>query len=407
MGDVPGAATHASARPAYCSPNAAELVLPLLAVLTAIARPMPRGGKPRILMVSANAYPVMGGVETHVHEVAPRLARAGLDVTVLATDRAGEQPVRERWDEVPVRRVRSWPRQRDYYLAPGVMRAIRGGQWDLVHCQGYHTFVPPAAMLACLVADIPYVLTFHSGGHPSLLRTRLRFLQHAAMRPLLSRARKLIAVSSFEAQSFSRHLRLPAARFVTIPNGAEMPWPAGTPLPAEDPSLILSVGRLERYKGHHSVIAALPYVLQERPQVHLRIAGAGPYEQELRRLARTAGVEDRVEIGSVPPTDRAGMVALVAQAALVTLLSEYEAHPVAVTEALALNRRVLVADTSGLSEFATRGLARAIPLGSTPQETARAMLEQLEAPPPVDVSLPTWDECAARLASLYLRILGR
>ena len=38
------------------------------------------------------------------------------------------------------------------------------------------------------------------------------------------------------------------------------------------------------------------------------------------------------------------------QAALVVLLSEYETHPIAVLEAVALGRPALVAATSGLSE---------------------------------------------------------
>ncbi|MFN8528578.1 MAG: hypothetical protein U0670_08200 [Anaerolineae bacterium] len=40
------------------------------------------------------------------------------------------------------------------------------------------------------------------------------------------------------------------------------------------------------------------------------------------------------------------MSRLLARASLVVLFSEYEAHPVAVMEALSLRRPVLVADTS-------------------------------------------------------------
>jgi glycosyltransferase involved in cell wall biosynthesis len=358
-------------------------------------------------MVSANAYPVMGGVETHIYEVAPRLRQAGFAVSVLTTDRTGTLPTHDQINGVSIMRVPSWPRDRDYYLAPGVARTIQRGNWNLVHCQGYHTFVPPLAMLASLRAGIPYVLTFHSGGHGSRLRTQLRSIQDLAMRPLLARARRLIAVSDFEADSFSRRLRLPPTRFMTIPNGTEMVLPAGVSLESDDPSLILSVGRLERYKGHHRVIGALPHVIKLIPEARLRIVGAGPYESELVRFAREHGVADRVEIGSIPPTDRAGMATLLARAALVVLLSEYEAHPVAVAEALALRRRVLVADTSGLSELAKRNLARAIPLNSSPEETAQAVVEQLRSPAPPQFDLPTWDECAGELGQIYRSVLAR
>jgi glycosyltransferase involved in cell wall biosynthesis len=362
--------------------------------------------RPRILMVSANAYPVMGGVETHIYEVAPRLARSGFDVTLLTTDRSGTLAARDEINGVPIRRVRSWPERRDYYFAPGLLRWFRRERWDLVHCQGYHTLVPPLAMLASTLARLPYLVTFHSGGHGSRLRTRLRGAQHLALRPLLARARRLIAVSQFEREFFSRELRIPADRFATIPNGTEMALPPDYAAEDEEPSLILSVGRLERYKGHHRVIAALPYVIREIPDARLRIVGAGPYESELRRLASESGVDSRIEIGSIAPSERSAMAALLARAGLVTLLSEYEAHPVAVAEALAMRRRVLLADTSGLSELAERGMARAIPLESDAAQTAKAIVEQLRSPPPGDLELPTWDDCTSRLANVYREVLA-
>jgi glycosyltransferase involved in cell wall biosynthesis len=163
---------------------------------------------------------------------------------------------------------------------------------------------------------------------------------------------------------------------------------------------------LESYKGHQRVLAALPHLVDDMPDVRLRVVGSGPYESELRRLAQELNIQDRVEIGPIPPTDRVAMATLMSTAGLVTLLSEYEAHPVAVTEALALGRRVLVADTSGLSEFARRGQAMAIPLDSSPAEVASAIRAALRRPPPEAVAIPTWDDCAARLAQTYRSVLA-
>ncbi len=357
-------------------------------------------------MVSANAYPVMGGVETHVWEVAPRVARAGFDVTILTTDRTGRLARHERLNGVPATRMTAWPAGRDWYLAPGILRAVAHGHFDLVHCQGYHTFVPPVAMLAALSAAVPYVLTFHSGGHGSQLRNRLRGPQRAAMRPLLARAQHLIAVSEYEADFFSHELHLPATRFTTIYNGAAMDWPAAGSTANDDRPLILSVGRLERFKGHHRLIAALPEVLRSCPEARLRIVGAGPYEDELRRLAAASPAADRIEIGGIDPAARGEMATTLASASVVALLSEYEANPIAVMEALSLRRRVLVADTTGLSELARKGLAHAIPIDSTDEQIATAILALLATAPPVTVELPTWDACAASLVEVYREVLG-
>jgi glycosyltransferase involved in cell wall biosynthesis len=100
------------------------------------------------------------------------------------------------------------------------------------------------------------------------------------------------------------------------------------------------------------------------------------------------------------------MAEALSQAALVMLLSEYETHPIAALEAVALGRPVLVADTSGLSELATRGLAKAIPLNSTPQQVAAAVLDQIRTPwVPPSIRLPTWDDCTAGLIALYQQVV--
>src|SRR5512144_2947678 len=164
----------------------------------------------RILMITPRYFPDMGGVETHVAEVSRRLACASADVTILTTDRTGRLPSSEQIDGVNIRRVRAWPAQRDYYFAPGIARIMAEGVWDVVHCQSYHTLVAPLAMLAAKRSNIPYVVTFHGGGHSSRIRTALRGGQWTLLRPLLARANRLIAIAKFEIALYSSRLRLPS-----------------------------------------------------------------------------------------------------------------------------------------------------------------------------------------------------
>ncbi|MER9637939.1 glycosyltransferase family 4 protein [Mesorhizobium sp. M0228] len=359
----------------------------------------------RILMVAARCYPFIGGIETHIQEVGPRLVARGHAVDVLTTDPSGELPAEEEVRGMRVQRVPAWPRGRDLYVAPGIYTAIRRGAWDLIHFQGYNSFVAPIGLLATLRGDLPFILTFHSGGHSSRLRNAVRGTQHALLRPLVSRAARLIGVSEFEASFFSARMRVPRERFVVIPNGAAMPAPS--PGIKVDPHLIVSGGRLERYKGHQRAIAALPELIRRVPDVRLHIVGTGPYEGELRRLVATLGLERRVTIASIPGSDRQNMADLLASAALFVLFSEYEAHPIAVMEALSLRRPVLVSDTSGLRELAANGLCRAIPPNAGPGELAAAMAEELEAHRQVaDLALPDWDACAHALSHVYNDVLG-
>jgi glycosyltransferase involved in cell wall biosynthesis len=360
-------------------------------------------------MVTPRYLPHMGGVESHVHEVARRLARRGVELTVLTTEPGGRLPAREESEGVTIRRVPAWPSNKDYYVAPGLYRAIVQGGWDIVHVQSYHTLVAPLAMWAALRARVPYVVTFHGGGHSSRLRNALRGVQLALLRPLLARATRLIAIASFEIEYYSRRLHVPRNRFVLIPNGSDLPRRVNTdPQGASAGNLIASVGRLERYKGHHRIIAALPYILGEIPDARLWIAGTGPYESALRGLAGRLGVADRVEIRSIPPMEREKMADELSKVALVVLLSEFETHPIAVLEALALGRPALVADTSGLGELARQGYAQAIPLNSAPQEVAAAVLTQLRQPQvSQSLNLPSWDDTTTQLLTLYNNVGGR
>ncbi|TPL43625.1 glycosyltransferase family 4 protein [Mesorhizobium sp. B2-4-6] len=359
----------------------------------------------RILMVAARCYPFMGGTETHIQEVGPRLVARGHAVDVLTTDPSGELPVEEEVGGMRVRRVPAWPRELDLYVAPGIYTAIRRGAWDLLHFQGYSTFVVPIGLLAAVRGQLPFVLTFHSGGHSSRLRNAIRSTQHMLLRPLVAQAARLIGVSEFEADFFSRRMGVPRERFVVIPNGAAMPAPS--PGVKVDPHLIVSGGRLERYKGHHRAIAALPALIRRVPDVRLHIVGTGPYEGELRRLVATLGLERRVTIAGIRASERQQMADLLASAALFVLFSEYEAHPVAVMEALSLRRPVLVSDTSGLRELAANGLCRAISCNADAGELATAMAEELEAHREVpDLALPDWDACAQALSDVYCNVLG-
>ena len=363
-------------------------------------------GKIRILMVAVRFYPFMGGMETHVYEVTRRLARMGADVTVLTLNPEGKLPAHEDLEGVHIRRVQAWPNKRDFSIAPDIYRIINQENWDVVHAQGYHTLVPPLAMLAARRAKVPYVLSFHSGGHSSGLRNASRVIQWRVLQPLLARAQRLVAVSRFEADFFAKQLGITPQQFVVIPNGSQLPELSEALAPA-DPAqkLIVSVGRLEKYKGHHRVLQALPLVLERYPQTRLHIVGSGPYEANLWALAKELRVADRVKIEPIPPQDREGMARLLSQASLMTLLSEYEAHPISVTEALARHCPVLVADTSGLHEFAERNEARAVPLESTPDIIAAAIMNQFEHPlVATDVKLPTWEDCATELLTLYSTI---
>ncbi len=361
---------------------------------------------PRVAMVATRTLPSIGGVEIHVNEVAPRLADAGIDLSVLTTDPGATLPHEDRIGHARLLRFKAWPVKRDFSVAPGLARAIRYGGWNLVHVQGYQSLTAPLAMRSAAAAHIPYLVTLHSGGHSSLFRKALMPLQWTSLRPLLAHAALLIAVSDFEASLFAERLGLSRDRFVVIPNGSDLPAPRAPRSSAGRP-LVASIGRLVRYKGHHRVLGAFPRLLGRMPDARLRIAGAGPEAERLIRMAGRLGIADRVTVEAVQPGDREAMSSLLSEAALVVLLSEYEAQGIVAYEALSRGTPVLVSYAAALRELADRSLAAAVRVDASEDEIAEAMIRELGAShAEVAVDLPTWDECAARLVDTYRSVLG-
>jgi glycogen synthase len=361
----------------------------------------------RVLVVTPRYFPYMGGVENHVYQVTRRLAARGVQVTLLTTDPRQRLPAHEQNAGVEIRRVPSWPAREDLFFAPQVYSQVLSGNWDVVHVQSYHTLVAPLAMLAARQAGLPYLVTFHGGGHSSPLRSRLRGAHRGLLRPLLRGAQRLVATARFEIEAYGRELGLPPERFALIPNGSDLDL-AGPP-PPRQPGLIASLGRLERYKGHQHILAAMPHILARAPHARLWIAGEGPYRPELERLARRLGVSRQVDIHAVPAAQRATWAAQLRRVSLAVLMSEFETHPMALLEALACGCQALVADTSGLSELAQDGYAAAVPLGSPPERTAAQALALLERSPASRPAppLPSWEACTTALLDLYTAAASR
>ena len=357
-------------------------------------------------MFTSRFLPLAGGVETHVDEVSRRLVAKGIDVTVLTADSTGHLPHREERHGVVVRRFPIYPRRGDIYVSPALMREIRAGPYDLVHVQGLTRLLPPLVIRAAERRGVPTVVTFHTGGHSSRWRMAIRGSQRRAVAPLLRRADALVAISKGEEQIFRQALGPGGPPLSFIRNGAEALPVGQVPDGLTGSPLVVSVARLERFKGHHRLIEAMPALCRTTPAPHLVIVGRGPYDGRLHRLAKKLGVQDCVTFTSFEATQRAELGALLGACDVFALMSDYEGHPIAVLEALAAGCKVVVSSSPGLDELAAYENVDTLDTSAGPDELADLLKSAAAKPRGSAPVLPSWDECVEELLDLYRQVVS-
>ena len=88
-------------------------------------------------------------------------------------------------------------------------------------------------------------------------------------------------------------------------------------------------------------------------------------------------LESVVTIDCIPPGDRERMAQSLAQAAVVAAMSDYESHPVAVMEAVALGIPTVGLDTAGVGDLVRAGLVRGVPKQASPRMIAEVLVSAL------------------------------
>jgi glycosyltransferase involved in cell wall biosynthesis len=109
--------------------------------------------------------------------------------------------------------------------------------------------------------------------------------------------------------------------------------------------LLLNVKRLHPLAGQRYVIEAMNEIIRLHPDTRLVICGAGPMLEELKAVARSAGVERHVTFAGM--IDNATIAHYCAAADLFVLPSLLEALPTVAVEALASGTPVVSSDNPG------------------------------------------------------------
>ncbi len=357
----------------------------------------------RIAIVAPLYRPAIGGVETHVEQLATRLAAAGEAVEVITQTSDRGLPWSETLDGVLVRRFGVIAHSDHYPFSPGLARFLRrqGAGYDLIHAHNYHAL---PALMATLVRGAPLVFTPHYHGRSdSAFRNALHRPYRLLGSRILDRSVKVIAVAPAEARLLADHFPGSAAKTVVVPNGVDAERiSAATPFEHGDSTVVLCAGRLDTYKRLDRTIRALAHL---EPRFVLRITGDGPARIELEDLVRELGLERRVEFLGRVEVDQLYRWFRTADVYVTT--SEIEAMPVTPLEALSGGARVVASDIPahrGTARFAGERLSL-VPLSADPPGLAAAIRAAAESDPPGG-SIPTWGNVLDSTTAIYREALS-
>ena len=141
--------------------------------------------------------------------------------------------------------------------------------------------------------------------------------------------------------------------------------------------LLLNVKRLHPLAGQRTLIEAMTDVVRVFPDTRLVICGTGPLMEDLRRSARSGGVERHVVFAGL--VDNSTVARYCAAADLFVLPSVLEALPTVVVEALACGTPVISSDNPGGLELnGVFGPDVSIVAGEQPIALGKAIVEFLQ-----------------------------
>ena len=163
-----------------------------------------------------------------------------------------------------------------------------------------------------------------------------------------------------------------------LPTPAEARRQRGLPLSGP---LIGIVGRLQRWKGMHVLIAAMPEILAAHPNAHCVIVG-GPHTPEpdypafLESQVRELGIETQVTLAGLQHDIPEWMQAM----DVIVHASDHEPFGIVVIEAMALGKAVVAGNAAGPTEIITEGVDGVLtPYGDAPA-LACAVTRYLDEP---------------------------
>ncbi len=305
------------------------------------------------LLIVANAYyPLIGGAETHINNLAKNLAKKGVKVAVYTTYFGAEKATQEEnWNNHTIKRFSYFNPIIPYTLSKELVSAVneRIKAGTIVHLQGYGKGIYDSVAKLCVKRNIPYVLTAHGFFHTKKFSFFKNIYERTLGKYLVKNASVCIALT---AMQIDKYKSLGAKRIEVVPNGVDLNLFKNTKK-KRNAEEILFVGRLSENKGIDILVKAFDKLKKEFPHAKLRIAGKDwGYKKELDALIKELNIKCIDFTGEIEQKD---LIELYNTCGIFVLPSRYEGFGIVQLEAMACGAPVIATRAKGASAVIENG----------------------------------------------------
>jgi glycosyltransferase involved in cell wall biosynthesis len=323
----------------------------------------------RILQIIPSISLVYGGPSQMVLGLSAALASQGIDVTIITTNSNGDigqlpldvplnQPIKQNGYQIIY--FRCFPFRR-YKFSLGLLHWLNQNarQFDLAHI---HALFSPVTTLAATIArrhQLPYIMRPCGMLDPADLQKKKQLKQIYGTlleRPNLAGAAAIHFTSQQEAKISERFGlgstgKMPVPKDLVIPLGVTAGFLTQGFQESQVP-IILFMSRIEPKKGLNLLIPALESILESGIEFHFVLAGSNPqdadYETQIKVQIQNSSLAKYTTITGFVSGDL--KVELLTNSDLFVLPSYYENFGIAVAEAMAAGKPVVISDRIHISE---------------------------------------------------------
>jgi len=345
----------------------------------------------KILMLSADYPPDLGGISGHVYRLSRALASQGAYLTVVGghvlthvMPTPSSDVVQPMLREIRIRRAGPRGFRAAWFVARAkrFLRSLQKDKWDVLH---YHNFFPDGLVLRNFREAKIRIFTNHSD---AFLRAHESGRKRRWYHWLTAGASGIIAPSEEIAEKSRDFFQGNGAKIEYIPNGVDTslftPGPRTSSAAARlgarlgEDVILLAVRRHDPKCGLDYLIRAMPAVLASEPRALLCLVGGGSEGSRLKALAGEMGCGERIRfLGRV---ENEKIPELYRAAYLSVLPSIFEAVSLSGLEALASGCPVVGTRVGGIPAFVHDGETGLLVEPKSPSSLAEGICRLLGAP---------------------------